>query len=193
MRTEAQKERRRLYEQSERGRAAKRRHEAAYVASGKRRATEQRRTAKGVTPARKEAKKRWYLKNGDAYFSTYYAENKERINERNELWRRSNLARVAVWRRAKDKTHVGRAYKNARQEARRSRAKWSAFLSSAYRAEIHGFYLFCQLFKYFQVDHVVPLNGRTVSGLHAPWNMQVLPAVENARKSNKIVEGVQNG
>ena len=67
--------------------------------------------------------------------------------------------------------------------------KW---LNSEQLKEIDQFYLLAEELQWLsmellEVDHIVPLRGKNVSGLHVPWNLQILPKPLNASKSNKLV------
>jgi hypothetical protein len=69
--------------------------------------------------------------------------------------------------------------------------KW---LTKEQRTEIRSFYLRAtKLSKetgiLYHVDHIVPLQGKTVSGLHVPWNLQVMVGAGpngNCSKGNKF-------
>jgi len=75
---------------------------------------------------------------------------------------------------------------NAKQ-ARRRAAKLNAtpaWLTSEQLAQIRWFYDNCP--EGWEVDHIIPLQGENVCGLHVPWNLQHLPAPVNRSKGNRL-------
>jgi hypothetical protein len=40
----------------------------------------------------------------------------------------------------------------------------------------------------YHVDHIHPLKNDNLCGLHVPWNMRVIPALENIAKGNRLTE-----
>lgn len=97
--------------------------------------------------------------------------------------KKKQAARAKSWYQA----NPGRRHKSYR---RLRTPKW---LSSEHRKEMNDVYLKAQAFtsqsniKYV-VDHIVPLRGKNVSGLHVPWNLQVVPEAWNLKKSNRYAE-----
>lgn len=67
--------------------------------------------------------------------------------------------------------------------AKRRALKLRATPAWANEEKIKKIYAECP--KGHHVDHIVPLQGRKVCGLHVEDNLQYLPAAENIRKSNK--------
>ena len=66
-----------------------------------------------------------------------------------------------------------------------------AWLTKEHRAQMEKYYveaarLSKELGAKYVVDHIVPLQGKTVSGLHVPWNLQILDNSANCRKQNKF-------
>jgi 5-methylcytosine-specific restriction endonuclease McrA len=44
----------------------------------------------------------------------------------------------------------------------------------------------------YVVDHIMPIQGEDVCGLHVPWNLRVITQEENLAKSNKLVDTPPN-
>lgn len=122
----------------------------------------------------------------EGYLEEYWSisENKERRLIASLAWDRNNPEKAKLRHNNWNKRHPQyRAYMTARRRATKLQAtpKW---LTCEQNKEILDIYRSCP--KGFHVDHIVPLNNPNVSGLHVPWNLQVIPAEENLRKSNKL-------
>jgi len=117
---------------------------------------------------------------------------KDRINNatRSKLWKQANPERTREidkqsYERNKD-TEVFKKRHNF-LEANRRAAKLKAtpnWLTEEHKLQIRAIYDSCP--EGFHVDHVIPLQGREVRGLHVPWNLQLLPWKLNLKKSNKV-------
>ena len=108
--------------------------------------------------------------------AAYRERNLEMARRRGREWNRANPAKVLAnvrvyqstkarrtppWLTTQDRQEMARLYQLARDLT----------ASTGVRHE---------------VDHVVPLRGRTACGLHVPWNLRVVPAVINRRKGNRL-------
>lgn len=118
---------------------------------------------------RREISRAWYSRNIEAQRARI-AENHVRFAERRLAYRK--------WyeKQFPEKT---RARSNKRRAIKaRAIPIWADFDA------IKAIYVEAQKCG-LEVDHIVPLNSKYVSGLHCEANMQLLPRLENIRKGNR--------
>jgi len=115
--------------------------------------------------------------------------NKQSIAAKKAAWYAANKTRLAPIRQEARKRHYERHRAECIAYVRRRAGKIrqaETLLSKPEMVEVQAMYDFCRIFFGFEVDHIIPLNGKTVSGLHVPWNLQVLPVAVNRKKHNKF-------
>ena len=134
------------------------------------------------------AQQRYYEKNKelcDAKVKESQSKKPEYYKQKASAWQKDNKERFLEIKRASYACNS--AIEIARVRRRQGKIKHGKLpMNQAELAEVQGMYDFCKIFKGFEVDHVIPLNGKTVSGLHILGNLQVLPINENRSKSNKF-------
>ena len=94
-------------------------------------------------------------------YKAYYTENYPRMLAKRNKQHADKLDRTPNWLTKDDHWMIEQAYELA-----------------ALRTKMLGFQ--------WHVDHVLPLRGKLVSGLHTPYNLQVIPAKENLWKGNRV-------
>jgi 5-methylcytosine-specific restriction endonuclease McrA len=119
----------------------------------------------------------------------YYAENKDAVMARAVA---VPIEQRRVWKR-KHKTENVEAYKTLTNlRRRRFRDATPPWITKEQKQAIRRLYLAAmQLTKTtgerYVVDHIVPIHGEAVCGLHVPWNLRVITQEENLKKSNKLL------
>ena len=86
-------------------------------------------------------------------------------------------------RKKHNNSEEGRATVNAISAKRRA-SKLQRTVGWTELKKIKDFYKLCP--PGYHVDHIIPLQGKLVSGLHVLANLQYLPAAENLSKGNKF-------
>jgi hypothetical protein len=139
--------------------------------------------------------KEWRAENPDKLaeqHKRYAARYPEKMVAKVLAWKERNPEKAAEVSRKSRQKHAARVLANkAKYRAAKLQATPS-WLNKGHWFEIGCVYLYRDALKRvgldYHVDHVVPLQGKKVSGLHVPENLQVLPADRNRLKNNHYGE-----
>ena len=116
------------------------------------------------------------------------AKNRKKYTQSSVHWLRQNPEKSALYSRTYGLKNKGDRnlwtanYRSAKDERQPS------WLNVGHLFEMESIYNYCAALRSagldYHVDHIVPLRGNTVSGLHVPWNLQVITGAENMSKGN---------
>lgn len=143
----------------------------------------------------------WRAKNPNKnkeYCRKKYHKNSEHYKAQVKLWQEKNPEKVKVYQKkssAKPENKLRRSQygkKHYRENKHLYRAKDARYRAAKLQRTppwadleaIKAFYEACPLG--YHVDHIIPLQGKIVSGLHVLENLQYLPAEENLSKGNRF-------
>lgn len=110
-----------------------------------------------------------------SYFQQRYIDKKEHVLAVNSAYRRENLDKHAAKETKRRAAKINRTPAWLTEDDH-----WmieQAYELAALRTKMFGFA--------WEVDHVLPLQGKIISGLHIPTNLQVIPATLNRQKNNR--------
>jgi hypothetical protein len=123
------------------------------------------------------------------YNKKYYSENSTDMYLRKELWYKNNPDKKIKHRKNYRAANLSKIRESERLKNIVRRTRVPSWLTLEQKEDINNFYklrdeAIMLTGDSYHVDHIVPLQGKLVCGLHVPWNLQVLPADLNLRKGN---------
>jgi len=141
----------------------------------------------------KESSLSWYYANKEkvlAYKKEYYQKTKEKRIAFNSEYRKNNSEKIAKIN--KEWRLKNTALVNAKNRTRKAAQKYRTplWLNDIDHERIKNEYKLANILskltgQKWEVDHVIPLQGDFVSGLHVPSNLKAIPAFYNRSKHNK--------
>ena len=157
-----------------------------------------RRKARARYKKSKQHRQHLLAKNLRSYYRNHEA-RRQRVKEHYQKHRRKIIASVNKYRlnnldevrkRARELAKLHRAEGNARKKAYKCR-RINAMPKWANIREIERLYREARAMTVktgilHHVDHIYPLRGTTVCGLHVHWNLQILSAIKNMSKGNRL-------
>lgn len=140
----------------------------------------------------------WYQENKDhkkEYDKIRVQKKWDHISKVNATWRENNLEKYKAYKKKYyEENKIDFFVRAAKRRATKNRAT----PSWANTEKIKQIYIDCKLISEMtgithQVDHIVPLKGQSVSGLHVEGNLCIIPANLNLAKYNKFNEELVSG